>query len=167
MFLVKSAQVPCTPSTLAWPPNIPCVPTSNATLVTSEAKADNWSTIKLTVSTNTILKIVHNPFKTSTFQCWHFTPDGYLDLLGQITPSYGGRDNCNGSYLIGKRGTRPIDLWNSWRPSCKRLSCRYLRSEPTQTIPLLRPVYALDLPVCPDFLLPKWPEWLQPQALVI
>ena len=48
-FLVKSAQVPCTPSTLAWPPSIPWVPTSKATRVTSEAKAESWSTMELTV----------------------------------------------------------------------------------------------------------------------
>jgi len=49
-FLVKSAQVPCTPSTLAWPPSIPWALTSKATWVTSEAKAESWSTMELTVS---------------------------------------------------------------------------------------------------------------------
>jgi len=48
-FLVKSAQVPCTPSTLAWPPSIPWALTSKATRVTSEAKAESWSTMELTV----------------------------------------------------------------------------------------------------------------------
>ncbi len=37
--LVKSFQVPATPSTLAWPPRRPSVPTSRATRVTSPAKA--------------------------------------------------------------------------------------------------------------------------------
>ena len=36
---VRSFQVPATPSTLAWPPSRPSVPTSRATRVTSEAKA--------------------------------------------------------------------------------------------------------------------------------
>ena len=35
---VKSFQVPATPSTCAWPPSLPSVPTSRATRVTSEAK---------------------------------------------------------------------------------------------------------------------------------
>ena len=34
---VRSFQVPPTPSTRAWPPNLPSVPTSRATRVTSEA----------------------------------------------------------------------------------------------------------------------------------
>ena len=36
---VRSFQVPATPSTLAWPPSRPSVPTSRATRVTSPAKA--------------------------------------------------------------------------------------------------------------------------------
>ena len=36
---VKSFHVPATPSTLAWPPSRPSVPTSRATRVTSPAKA--------------------------------------------------------------------------------------------------------------------------------
>ena len=47
---VKSFQVPATPSTLAWPPRRPSVPTSRATRVTSPAKALSWSTIVLMVS---------------------------------------------------------------------------------------------------------------------
>ncbi len=35
---VKSFQVPATPSTRAWPPSLPSVPTSRATRVTSAAK---------------------------------------------------------------------------------------------------------------------------------
>ena len=34
---VRSFQVPDTPSTLAWPPSLPSVPTSRATRVTSAA----------------------------------------------------------------------------------------------------------------------------------
>ena len=47
---VKSFQVPATPSTLAWPPRRPSVPTSRATRVTSPANALSWSTIVLMVS---------------------------------------------------------------------------------------------------------------------
>ena len=36
---VRSFQVPATPSTLAWPPSRPSVPTSRATRVTSPANA--------------------------------------------------------------------------------------------------------------------------------
>ncbi|CAM5713885.1 hypothetical protein SANTM175S_07822 [Streptomyces antimycoticus] len=42
---VRSFHVPETPCTSAWPPNWPSVPTSRATLVTSSAKDDSWSTI--------------------------------------------------------------------------------------------------------------------------
>ena len=48
--LVKSFHVPATPSTLAWPPRRPSVPTSRATRVTSPANALSWSTIVLMVS---------------------------------------------------------------------------------------------------------------------
>src|SRR5207302_1945156 len=46
---VRSFQVPDTPSTRAWPPRIPSVPTSRATRVTSEANERSWSTIVLMV----------------------------------------------------------------------------------------------------------------------
>ena len=49
---VKSFQVPPTPSTFAWPPSFPSVPTSRATRVTSDAKEFNWSTIVLMVFFN-------------------------------------------------------------------------------------------------------------------
>ncbi len=42
---VRSFQVPATPVTTAWPPNLPSVPTSRATRVTSLAKELSWSTI--------------------------------------------------------------------------------------------------------------------------
>ena len=47
---VRSRQVPPTPGTFAWPPRMPSVPTSRATLVTSSAKDDSSSTIVLMVS---------------------------------------------------------------------------------------------------------------------
>ncbi len=46
---VRRFHVPDTPSTSAWPPSLPSVPTSRATRVTSAAKADSWSTILLIV----------------------------------------------------------------------------------------------------------------------
>ena len=49
-FSVRSRQVPETPSTSAWPPSLPSVPTSRATRVTSSANDDSWSTIVLIVS---------------------------------------------------------------------------------------------------------------------
>ncbi len=47
---VRSFHVPDTPLTWAWPPSIPSVPTSRATLVTSSAKEESWSTMVLMVS---------------------------------------------------------------------------------------------------------------------
>src|SRR5256885_2258397 len=46
---VRSFHVPDTPFTSAWPPNLPSVPTSRATRVTSSANDDSWSTIVLMV----------------------------------------------------------------------------------------------------------------------
>ncbi len=48
-FSVRRFQVPERPSTSAWPPRMPSVPTSRATRVTSAANEDNWSTIVLMV----------------------------------------------------------------------------------------------------------------------
>ncbi len=47
---VRSRHVPLTPSTSAWPPSLPSVPTSRATRVTSAANDESWSTIVLIVS---------------------------------------------------------------------------------------------------------------------
>ena len=47
---VRSFHVPATPSTFAWPPSRPSVPTSRATRVTSDANAFSWSTMVLSVS---------------------------------------------------------------------------------------------------------------------
>ena len=48
-FSVSRFQVPDTPSTSAWPPSRPSLPTSRATRVTSAANADSWSTMVLMV----------------------------------------------------------------------------------------------------------------------
>jgi hypothetical protein len=44
---VRSFQVPATPGTRAWPPSLPSVPTSSATLVTSEVNSASWSVMLL------------------------------------------------------------------------------------------------------------------------
>ncbi len=46
---VRSFHVPETPSTFAWPPSLPSVPTSRATRVTSAPKLRSWSTMVLIV----------------------------------------------------------------------------------------------------------------------
>ena len=46
---VRRFQVPDTSRTSAWPPSRPSLPTSRATRVTSEANADSWSTMVLSV----------------------------------------------------------------------------------------------------------------------
>ena len=48
-FSVSRFQVPDTPSTSAWPPRRPSLPTSRATRVTSAANEDSWSTMVLMV----------------------------------------------------------------------------------------------------------------------
>src|SRR5437588_293654 len=48
-FSVSRFQVPDTPSTSAWPPSLPSVPTSLATRVTAAANDERWSTMVLMV----------------------------------------------------------------------------------------------------------------------
>ena len=70
---VRSFQVPATPGTCAWPPNLPSVPTSRATRVTSAAKERNCSTIKLMVflswrispRTSTVIFLDKSPLATA------------------------------------------------------------------------------------------------------
>ena len=74
---VSPRHVPLTPSTCAWPPSLPSVPTSRATRVTSAAKAESWSTIVLIVSlssaispwTSTVIFFVRSPFATAVVTC--------------------------------------------------------------------------------------------------
>ena len=47
---VRSFHVPATPGTSAWPPSLPSVPTSRATLVTCSANTRSVSVIVLIVS---------------------------------------------------------------------------------------------------------------------
>src|SRR5918993_25679 len=73
IFLVRSFQVPATPSTTAWPPSLPSVPTSRATRVTSEAKEPSWSTMVLMVffsssispRTSTVIFLPRSPLATA------------------------------------------------------------------------------------------------------
>ena len=91
---VKSFHVPATPSTLAWPPSRPSVPTSRATRVTSPAKALSWSTIVLMVS----------------FSC-RISPrhvDG--DLLRQVAAGDGGRDFGDVAHLGGQVAGHEVDV---------------------------------------------------------
>ena len=67
---VRSFQVPPTPSTRAWPPSLPSVPTSRATRVTSDAKELSWSTIVLMVFLSSRI----SPF-TSTVIFFDRSPD--------------------------------------------------------------------------------------------
>ena len=70
---VRSFHVPDTPSTSAWPPRRPSVPTSRATRVTSEAKDESWSTIVLMVAlssrispfTSTVIFLERSPAATA------------------------------------------------------------------------------------------------------
>ena len=75
---VRSFQVPATPSTRAWPPSLPSVPTSRATRVTSDAKEASCSTIVFTTlpmrrnsprsgrpSISTVMVCDRSPFATA------------------------------------------------------------------------------------------------------
>ncbi len=70
---VRPRHVPETPSTSAWPPSLPSVPTSRATRVTSSANEDSWSTIVLIVFlssrssplTSTVIFWERSPFATA------------------------------------------------------------------------------------------------------
>ena len=74
---VRPRHVPLTPSTCAWPPSLPSVPTSRATRVTSAANAESWSTIVLIVSlssaispwTSTVIFFERSPFATAVVTC--------------------------------------------------------------------------------------------------
>ena len=76
-FSVSRFQVPDTPSTSAWPPSLPSLPTSRATLVTSAANEDSWSTIVLIVvlssrispRASTSIFLVRSPCATAVVTC--------------------------------------------------------------------------------------------------
>ena len=70
---VRSFQVPATPGTSAWPPSLPSVPTSRATLVTCSANTRSVSVIELIVSASaatsplasTVIFCVRSPWATA------------------------------------------------------------------------------------------------------
>ena len=77
---VKSFHVPATPFTSACPPNLPSVPTSRATRVTSDANEFNWSTMTLIVFFNsrisprasTVIFFDKSPAATAVVTCAMF-----------------------------------------------------------------------------------------------
>ena len=82
-FSVRPRHVPDTPSTSAWPPSLPSVPTSRATRVTSSAKLDSCATIRLSVClssrisprASTVIVCVRSPLATAVatwamFRTW-------------------------------------------------------------------------------------------------
>ncbi len=74
---VSPRHVPLTPSTVAWPPSLPSVPTSRATRVTSAANELSWSTIVLIVSlssaispcASTVIFLDRSPLATAVVTC--------------------------------------------------------------------------------------------------
>ena len=100
---VRSFQVPETPSTVAWPPSRPSVPTSRATRVTSAANERSWSTIVLIVSlsskisplTSTVIFFERSPFATAVvtvamLRTCSVSDGGHeVDVVGQVAPRAG------------------------------------------------------------------------------
>ena len=100
---VRSFHVPPTPSTRAWPPNLPSVPTSRATRVTSEANELSWSTITLMVSlssrispfTSTVIFLDRSPRATAVvtsamLRTWPVRLSAIsVDVVGQVLPRAG------------------------------------------------------------------------------
>ena len=76
-FSVSFFHVPDTPSTSAWPPSRPSVPTSRATRVTSAANEDSCSTMRLIVflssrispRASTVIFWVRSPSATAVVTC--------------------------------------------------------------------------------------------------
>src|SRR5271166_5203122 len=91
---VRSFHVPPTPGTRAWPPSLPSVPTSRATLVTSAPKERSCSTIVLRVF----------------LEQQDLAADVNRDLLRQIAVGDGGRHLGDVSDLSGEVGGHEIDI---------------------------------------------------------
>ena len=124
-FSVSPRHVPETPSTCAWPPSLPSVPTSRATRVTSAAKAESWSTIVLIVSlssrisplTSTVIFFERSPFATAVVTA-RDVPDlarqvagERVHVVGQVLPDAArrprpgpGRRACPRCRPRGRRG---------------------------------------------------------------
>ena len=100
---VRSFHVPETPSTRAWPPSWPSVPTSRATRVTSSANERSWSTIVLMVSfssstsprTSTVIFCDRSPRATAVvtwamLRTWRGqVARRAVDVVGQVLPDAG------------------------------------------------------------------------------
>ncbi len=95
--------MPETPSTRAWPPSLPSVPTSRATRVTSDANERSWSTIVLIVFlssrisplTSTVIFFDRSPLATAVVTsamlrtCAGQVAGHRVDAVGQVLPGAG------------------------------------------------------------------------------
>ena len=86
--------MPDTPSTSAWPPSLPSVPTSRATRVTSSANDESWSTIVLIVCLQ-----LEDLARAST-----------VDLLGQVAVGDRGGDLGDVAHLAGQVAGHELTL---------------------------------------------------------
>src|ERR671915_24498 len=99
-FSVRSRHTPLTPSTRAWPPSWPSVPTSRATRVTSDENARSWSTIVLMVSfssstsprTSTVILRERSPFATAVVTSAMFRTCAVSEVAIVFTFSVRSRD---------------------------------------------------------------------------
>ena len=97
---VSPRQVPETPSTWAWPPRMPSVPTSRATRVTSSAKDESWSTIVLIVVAS----------------CGDLALRLDRDLLGQVALRDRRRDVGDRAHLGRQVGGHEVDVLGQAAP---------------------------------------------------
>src|SRR3569623_1242492 len=114
---VRSFHVPDTPSTRAWPPRIPSVPTSRATRVTSDANERSWSTMVLMVFFN-----VRNTPLTSTSIFFDKSPfDFERHALAKATL----RDRADHARHFSRRmhqvGDEGVDAIDRFTPKAPRL----------------------------------------------
>src|SRR5579875_2364029 len=110
---VRSRQVPATPLTRAWPPSFPSVPTSRATLVTSSAKAESWSTIVLMVSFSSAT----SP-RASTVIFWERSPSATALVTWEMLRTWLVRLPASWFTLSVRSRQVPDTPWTSaWPPS--------------------------------------------------
>ena len=111
---VSRFQVPDTPSTSAWPPSRPSVPTSRATRVTSSANADSWSTIVLNV----------------VFSCRISPARVHVDLLAQVALRDRGGDLGDVADLGGQVVRHRVDVLGEVFPDPRDAADVGLAAEP-------------------------------------
>src|SRR5579875_2248770 len=110
---VRSFQVPDTPWTSAWPPSFPSVPTSRATLVTSAAKAESWSTIVLMVSFSSAI----SP-RTSTWIFWERSPVATAVVTRAMSRTWSvSRAAIEFTESVRSRQVPATPLTRAWPPS--------------------------------------------------